>query len=559
MAAYLELDERVSKLEARITELELEIAELKQSRLPANGPFSPTSMRTSHLKKAQHEYKAQQHVQKQRIKQETDWEHLIARVWLPRIFLFVLLIGMIWGFKAAVDGGFITESMRCVIGYLAAGAFIFIGFRQQKAKRPLLSQVLLGGSIAIGMLTTFAAHSLYELMSVPFALIVNILFVIAGVVFSNNLKSQPLAVLASAAGVLTPFLLNSDHPSALFFVTYESVVFISFMVYAIKSKFAVLFYQSFALLQIALVIYELIADGNEHIVAIGVLIQQFVLLLSIFSKSTMMSHQLRMLVPSFALTALWFKLSYSDLPFNIAMLTMFVVYALLTIWFWRKMEQKDKVPYTMTIASYALLFCLANFLGSDALPVILLIEGALALWLGFVVKSMLQKGNGILIYVLGCLIGINAVLGFLDSIFSIEMLIWIVLLGTMGGLIRLLSHFGIGKHTKGTLMLLWYCIGVAFLAFLTELTNLLTKDFSTNAQHLLVSTVWVAYSVVVIGYGLKKQIKQARLTGIALLFLTLMKVILMDLPSVSLLAKAILFIGLGFIGILLSRFFYKKD
>ncbi|MGO4110409.1 DUF2339 domain-containing protein [Paenibacillus sp. YAF4_2] len=554
----MELDERVSKLEARITELEQEITELKQSRLPANGPFSPTPIRTDHLKKAPHDVVVRP-AQQQKIKKETDWEHLIARVWLPRIFLFVLLIGMIWGFKAAVDGGFITESMRCVIGYLAVGVFIFMGFRQQKAKRPLLSQVLLGGSIAIGMLTTFAAHSLYELMSVPVALILNVLFVIVGVVFSNSLKSQPLAVLASAAGVLTPFLLDSDHPSVLFFVTYESVVFISFMVYAIKSKFAALFYQSFVLLQVALAIYQLIADGNERVVAIGVLVQQIVLLLSIFSKTTIMSHQLRMLVPSFALTALWFKLSYSDLLFNVVMLIMFVVYALLTVWFWRKAEHKGKVPYTLTITSYALLFCLANLLGSEALPVVLLLEGIAALWLGFVVKSLLQKMNGILIYVLGCLIGINTVTGNLDSIISVEMLIWIVLLGTLGGLIRLVYHFELGRNTKSTLILLWYGIGLAFLVFLTELTNLLTKDFSTNAQHLLVSTVWVAYSVVVIGYGLKKQIKQARLTGIALLFLTLMKVILMDLPSVSLLAKAILFIGLGFIGILLSRFFYKKE
>ncbi|SFF17392.1 Predicted membrane protein [Paenibacillus catalpae] len=554
----MELDDRVSRLEARITELEKEITELKQSRLPVNRPLSPAA-RNDHLKKTRHEYGAHP-AQKQEIRKEkTDWEHLIARVWLPRIFLFVLLIGMIWGFKAAVDGGFITEAMRVVIGYLACGAFIFAGFRQQKAKRPLLSQVLLGGSIGIGMLTTFAAHGLYELINVPAAFLINFLLVILGVVFSYHLKSQPLAMLASAAGVLIPFLLNSDHPSVVFLVTYESMLFISFMIFAVKRKFVALFYQSFVLLQMALAIYALIASGNEDIVAIGVFVQQLVLLLSIFFKTTIMKHQLKLLVPSFALTVVWFKLSYSDLPFNIVMLALFAGYALITAWFLKKPEHKDKVPYTLTIASYALLFCLANSLHSETVSVVLLIEGAAALWLGFVVKSLLQKINGLLIYLLGCVIGLEKVIGNLDSIASVEMLIWIVLLGTLGCLIRIVTRFEIGKNTRDILIILWYGIGLAFLVFLTEVTNVITKDFSTNAQHLSVSAAWVAYSVVVIGYGLKKQIKKARLTGIALLFLTLMKVILMDLPSVSLLAKAILFMGLGFIGILLSRFFYKKD
>ncbi|GMK43742.1 membrane protein [Paenibacillus glycanilyticus] len=556
----MELDDRVSRLEARITELEKEITALKQGRQSLYKTYSPP-VRTENSPKAPYAPVGNP-VQKHEIKKEKpDWEHLIARVWLPRIFLFVLLIGIIWGFKAAVDGGFLTETMRCILGYAACGAFIFAGFRQQKAKRPLLAQVLFGGSIGIGMLTTFAAHGLYDLMSVPVAFMIHILFVIAGVAFSHSLRSQPLAMLASAAGVLTPFLLNSDHPSVVFFVVYEALLFIGFMIFALTRKYVALFYQSFVLLQIAFAIYELIADGNEKIVAIGILAQQLALLLSIFAKTGLIRHQLRLLVPSFGLTALWFKLSYSDLTFNAAMLALFAVYALIAFRFLKKQKEEHKgtAPYALTVASYALLFGLSNFLPTESVPVVLLIEGAAALWLGFVVKSLMQQINGIVIYLIGCILGLDTALGLMDSIISMETLIWIVLLATLGCLIRMVSHYGIGKSTKEAMLVLWYGIGLALLTFLTEITNVCTKDLSTNAQHLIVSGVWVVYSVAVIGYGLKKQIKKARLTGLALLFLTLMKVIFMDLPSVSLLAKAVLFMGLGFIGILLSRFFYKKE
>ncbi|ACT04797.1 DUF2339 domain-containing protein [Paenibacillus sp. JDR-2] len=556
----MELDDRVSRLEARITELEKEITELKESKQSLYKPYVPPVL-PKNSPRAPYTPVGHSAAQKQEIKKEKpDWEHLIARVWLPRIFLFVLLIGIIWGFKAAVDGGFLTETMRCILGYVACGAFIFVGFRQQKAKRPLLAQVLFGGSIGIGMLTTFAAHGLYELMNVPVAFILNIVFVVLGVLFSHNLRSQALAMLASAAGVLTPFLLNSDHPSVIFFVVYEALLFVSFMVFALGRKYAALFYQSFVLLQIAFAIYELIADGNEKIVALGILAQQLVLLLSIFAKTPLIRHQLRLLVSSFALTALWFKLSYSELAFNVAMLAFFAMYALIAFWFLKKQkeESKDKVPYALTVASYALLFSLANFLPAESVPVVLLIEGVAALWLGFVVKSLTQQINGIVIYLIGCILGLDTVMGFMDSIVSMATLIWIVLLVTLGCLIKMVSRFGVGRSTKEALLVLWYGIGLALLTFLTEVTNVLTKDLNTNAQHLLVSAVWVVYSVAVIGYGLKKQIKKARLTGLALLFLTLMKVIFMDLPSVSLLAKAVLFMGLGFIGILLSRFFYNK-
>lgn len=543
----MDIDHRFENLEKRVIALEKELAILKQSK--------PTETKISYPNPVQQNVPPKQEVKQE----ETDWEHLIARVWLPRVFMFVLLIGIVWGFKAAVDSGFLTEGMRCAIGYLVGGTFVFFGFKQHTANRPLLSQVLLGGSIGLFMLTTFACHNWYGLIHAPIAFSLNVLWVVLGLWFSHKFKSQALAIIASAAGVLTPFLLNSDNPSSVFFVSYETILFVSFMIYAIRNKFVGLFYNSFGLLIVALFLFGLIGNGDDvKVAAIGVLAQQLVLLASIFFKSPTMNHQLRLLIPSFAFTAIWFKVAYTDAQFNMLMVATCIAYALIS-YYWFSRKAQEKLPFTMTLASYALLFYTANFFSADALSGFLLVEGIIALLLGFIVKSLLQKINGVIIYILAFATALDTLTEGMNKIISVEMLIWLFVLGTLSCMIKMVSHFGVGSSTKNTLVILKYGLGALFLCFITEVTRTLAYDLSTNIQHLLVSTAWVVYAIGVIAYGLKKEVKKVRLTGIALLFLTLMKVIFMDLPNVSLTIKAILFIGLGFIGILLSRFFYKKD
>ncbi|MDF2714568.1 MAG: rane protein-like protein, partial [Paenibacillus sp.] len=437
------------------------------------------------------------------------------------------------------------------------GIFVYLGFRQHKEKRPLLSQALLGGSVGVLMLTTFAAHYLYGFVNAPVAFVLNVLWVILGLRFSAKFHSQALGVLASAAGVLTPFLVQSDNPSSIFFVSFETILFVGFMTFAMRFDFEKLFYTSFALLHVALVFYGFAAGRDEEIIALGALAQHFILLASIFVQRNWMKLQLMALVTSFALTAVWFRIAMSSFWFENTMLLIFVAYAFLSLWFWKK--DTEKLPYCLTVASYAVLFYTSAIVDHESLPAILLLEGLVALGLGFAVKSGIQKINGLIIYMIGGIGALVVLSEGMDEIFSSNMLIWLTLLLTLAGIAGLLSKFRLGGKTNERVKGLYYGIGALFLAFITDLTNALTHNLSNNTQHLSVSTAWVAYSIGVIAYGVMGSRKKVRLAGIALLFLTLMKVIFFDLPSVSVVIKAILFIGLGGIGVLLSRFFYKKE
>src|SRR5690606_18859336 len=131
---------------------------------------------------------------------------------------------------------------------------------------------------------------------------------------------------------------------------------------------------------------------------------------------------------------------------------------------------------------------------------------------------------------------------------SSNLFVWLSLFVTLIGIAKLVSKFGVGGASDGWLKILYYTIGTLFLLFLTDVTNALTMEMGVNTRYLFVSVVWVTYSISIILFGMLKSIKKARLAGIALLFLTLLKVIFFDLPAVSIFIKAVLFIGLGFVG-----------
>ncbi|MFB5167169.1 hypothetical protein V2P11_15655 [Parageobacillus toebii] len=83
-----------------------------------------------------------------------DWEHVIGRVWLPRIFIFVLLLGLVWGFTIAAAMGILTEPVRILMGFAGSGLLVWLGEKQIKKQRENLGKVLLSGAISLLILTT---------------------------------------------------------------------------------------------------------------------------------------------------------------------------------------------------------------------------------------------------------------------------------------------------------------------------------------------------------------------------------------------------------------------
>lgn len=90
-----------------------------------------------------------------------------------------------------------------------------------------------------------------------------------------------------------------------------------------------------------------------------------------------------------------------------------------------------------------------------------------------------------------------------------------------------------------------------------ELIQWLTLAYSKSQYKLGLSILWGCYALVLIGYGISKQKQTFRILGIVLFGVTLVKVFLYDIASMSQIAKTVLFVILGVL-LLVVSFLYNK-
>ena len=553
-ALVAEMQQMRNDFVSQMTELRAEVAQLKgqvagkeadqgtHERNSHNGPDGPFVTHAASIRV----------VAASRIheKKPFDWD-LFIRAWLPRIFIFVLLLGVVFGFVAAVKAGYLTEPIRCVIGYVAGIAFIVLGELQISSKRAGLGQVLIGGGISILILSTFAANLLYGLLPSTPAFLLDLLFIVAGVYFSLRHKSQALAVVAAAGSFLVPFLVRSSEPNVWFFVGYELVCSTTFLYYSVRKNYRVLYYEALVLLHAAFVATLIVSrrpilEPRNSVLAGGLILQHVALLYTyLFLEPESKRAQLT-LFSSFALTLLWWDgLLNLTSSFKWLLLCFLIVYLLLAAW-----QRKHTVRLVLTgsIASFALSLYLNQVLNGANKASALLLEGTLTALLGLYLKNKFQLIVGAIIYVVALVLVLTHPLQTLSSGYTVAWILGLVTLPAIRKYMFLSTYQ----------LILFWLEAVLLLTFVTEVTNVLTQHRSVDLQHLSVSFAWIAYAALLVAYGILRNLRIARLAGVFLLFLTLAKLIVIDIPSVSVFIRAVLFIGLGGVGILVSRLFYRR-
>ncbi|MDT8862154.1 DUF2339 domain-containing protein [Alkalihalobacillus sp. MEB130] len=538
-----ELEERIQKLESEVGRLTELVKETKDSKAKEREK-APIQPRIAPNRPIQHP----------RPKKDIDYERLIGQVWLPRIFIIVLLLGVLWGFKALIDVGVINEIVRVLLGYVASALLLWFGYHQFRHKRNTLGQVLYGGAIVVLILSTFAGNALYGLIPGFIAFVLNVLWVGAGIYFAHTHKSQSIAVLSSIAGFFVPFLVQGTSTNVYLFVGYEILFFLGLLYFALLKAYVTLYYVSTIFLHVSLLAYLMFTgDGSTFILA-GVIIQHIFLLGAFFLRNVFVNKQKAMLVSSFVLTHIWVA-STSHFDQAIFLVVAFLMY----VGFSYVQRKTDNLHVFMPIATYALAMLLADVFRFEYMSVFLLIQGMVALYVGFFTRAKLQIVFACIVYAFGAMITIFTPI---SSVASYETIAWIILIGSMIALRELISFFQAtfkkSYDYKAMLNFLFGSTALLILAFITQIGNVATADYAQTVQNVTVSVLWASYAIVGVVLGVLKDSKYVRLLGVALLFLTLLKVIFIDIEAISIFVRAILFIGLGAVGVALSRLFYKK-
>lgn len=156
-----------------------------------------------------------------------DYEKIIGQIWLPRIFIFVLIIGVLGALKLAIDAGWLTEGMRSVLG-IVAGIILFIVAGKQIAKeRYALGKSLYVGSIGVLVFTSFAMSFLYEIIPSFIGVIIGVIWIGLGMFKAVQLKSQAMGIMFSLVGQLLPFIMGGETSdiSMVLLIVYEFVFY----------------------------------------------------------------------------------------------------------------------------------------------------------------------------------------------------------------------------------------------------------------------------------------------------------------------------------------------
>ncbi|WP_020618496.1 DUF2339 domain-containing protein [Paenibacillus daejeonensis] len=488
----------------------------------------------------------------------TDWEH-VARVWLPRVFVVVLLLGVLWGFTAAVSAGFINEPVRCLIGIVAAAIMYILGERQLKGGRDALGQVLIGGAVAILILAGVAAYTLYDLIDIGVAGVFFVGTVGLGVLASLRHRSQSLMLVAMVAGYLIPLLLTRDTPNPWLYIGYETLFSIAMLIIAARLNFRVAYGAAFGLLHLPLILYA-VYDFDEYrtIFLLAVILQHLTLYgLAAFYKPThSATYRQSVLFAGFMAMAGWFYVMYgirSAGMYGVLLGAATILHGATAYLFYR--QRKLYVVFGI-LASVGLTLWLLHTVDIDFVASTLVLQGTAAIILGLYLRNNLQFLVGLAIYALGAVGTINMPI---ETLASGETVNWLMLLVTLPILYKY-RNLGLeeGKQPPSIVQSVMWAEGLLLLYFITQVTQLLSSSLADETQRLLISGVWIVYAIAVIVVGIVLQRARVRLAGVGFLFLTLIKIIFVDLPGVSPAVRAILFIGLGVAGIAASRLLYRK-
>lgn len=148
----------------------------------------------------------------------TSLEEQIALVWFTRIGAAVLLLGVAWFFKYAVDNNWIGPLGRVAIGALAGAVILVTAEALRPRTRAVYIQVLAGVGLALLYVSAYSSHAFYHLIPAPAAFGAVAVITLLGGALAIHHNGEAILVLALLAGFSSPVLLSTgeDRPAALF-------------------------------------------------------------------------------------------------------------------------------------------------------------------------------------------------------------------------------------------------------------------------------------------------------------------------------------------------------
>jgi len=167
-----------------------------------------------------------------------DLEKFIGENLANKIGIAILVLGIGYFVKLAIDREWITENGRVFIGILCGGVLLAIAHRLRKSFAAF-SSVLVGGGIAVLYFTIAIAFHEYHIFTSATAFILMVLITSFSVILSLGYNRVELAVLAILGGFGSPFMVSTGEGNYIVLFTYILILNGGMLVLAYHKKWKI--------------------------------------------------------------------------------------------------------------------------------------------------------------------------------------------------------------------------------------------------------------------------------------------------------------------------------
>lgn len=152
-----------------------------------------------------------------------DLEKFIGENLANKVGIGILVLGIGFFVKYAIDQDWIGPIGRVFIGVLCGGILIGVAHRLRKTF-VAFSSVLVGGGIAILYLTIYIAFHDYEIFSQTAAFLLMVVITAFAVLLSLGYDRKELAILSILGGFASPFMVSTGEGNYVVLFTYVLIL-----------------------------------------------------------------------------------------------------------------------------------------------------------------------------------------------------------------------------------------------------------------------------------------------------------------------------------------------
>jgi uncharacterized membrane protein len=168
-----------------------------------------------------------------------DIEKFIGENLINKIGILILVLGISYFVKFAIDKNWINEPARVGIGVLS-GALVLGIAHKLRQKYAAFSSVFVAGAIAIFYFTIGIAFHSYHLFSQTVAFVIMVLITVFSCLISLSYNRKELAVLSLIGGFAVPFMISTGQGNYIVLFTYIIILNIGILALAYHKKWGII-------------------------------------------------------------------------------------------------------------------------------------------------------------------------------------------------------------------------------------------------------------------------------------------------------------------------------